>query len=252
MPTLDGQAAYDALREEISRVNVPSRRLLPISLPVLLPGLLAATAALQAELPLLTASMNEAAQQRFTATLASIEPLAFAGIWLTAQHSRQGEPVRALPPLLAEALPLQRAGFNAMQALALLGLETPEEVRKLQAGRGHMDLAGDLQVMGPRLKERWSILEPLQQHQPDPALRLTEPQLQRMAPLGLAIVQALNAPATPAGGVDWYDALLRCQHLLHERWDTARLTAVGAWAQAGDLARAQTPPPSLLGLFRQG
>lgn len=250
-PTVSGQDAYVSVQGLLTDVQIDVDRLLPFSIARVLAPLETERQRLLKALPTLTAPMTEAAKERFEADLTLLQRLAHAGAWISAQYDRQVTAQSRLQTSIKEATGLRQSGLRAMEVLERLGVVSDADLKAIRAGQGYLDLAGDLQALGVRLAPHWTILDPLQSLQPDLSLRLTEPLVRRMEPLGLEVLAALQDRKPATEGTDWHGELLRCQVTLEGLWDKLRYTAVGGHAQAGELETARAGYPSLRAMQRR-
>jgi len=247
MPTIptDGQAAYLHFEPALTALEAPYTRLLAIVPDKLARELNAEVQRINARLDAILQPYNAKAQTLLRADLDAVLGLARATTWVQARHERQILDLSDLQRHVAEATPLRDLALLHLDLLQNLKKISPSTSAAIRAGRGYADLAGDLQELGPLLKTHWPLLQPLQSLRTDPADQLTEPLIDRMAPLGTALAEADRQRRPTEGEPDWRDRLLRCHTLLDQTWDRLRGMAVGSYAFSGDLQAARTGHPSL-------
>jgi len=188
----------------------------------------------------------------FRGLVSSVDVLSLAGAWIQAQHERQSAPERTYPQIAERVQKLRSAGLRALVVMEALDLVSADEASRIRAGgTGHLDAAGDIQALAPLLKRHWAVLQPLQASITDEGQRLTEESIAAMPSAAAELVDADRAHRTPAGDMDWYDAMSRATVLLTDDWNRLRMMSAGALAALGELDQAMEVRPSVLSLYRR-
>lgn len=250
MPTVptDGQGAFQHFEPALMALDTLNPRLHAIVPEKIVRELNVEVAAMTTRLDTILRPYNAEAQAQLRDDLEAVLGLARATVWVQARYDRQILDVSELQRHVAEATPLHQLGLLNLDLLQNLKRLSPAAADAIRSGRGHADLAGDLQALGPLLTSHWDVLEPLQALRADVADRLTRPLIDRMVPLGTALAEADRRRRPADGDADWYQLLLRCHTLLEATWERLRGLAVGAYAFSGDAARAREGHPTLRSL----
>jgi hypothetical protein len=239
---LDGKAAFERV-EALLEQEAPGERLPNYAAAELLKPLTERLAQIKAQVVDvdMSAHWTAATSARAAALWEEVSLLLQAAFWVEAQYLRQ---TGGNHPIFDEARALRRAAGAALDTLEAIGLVKAQDATAIRAGKGYADLAGDLQTLGPLLLNHWAVLEPLQVHQPEAALRLTRAMVERLAPAGAELLLA-DRGRKEVEGRDWRAPLLRLQAGLARRWDELRALAAGGLAAQGQIAPALQGYPSL-------
>jgi hypothetical protein len=128
----------------------------------------------------------------------------------------------------AEALSLQKIGFNWLPVLKSSGRISTEEAGRIEAGRGKKNTSSDVRILGEHFDRQWELLEPLQKAQKDESLRLTPENVKRMRYVGGKLSNALAGKldeAEPEERIDWRDQVIVLYQLLEDDYHIIKASA---------------------------
>lgn len=252
-----GEAAWTSFRTEIDAVADREDRLPSVDHFLMsTQGTWVLTHVIDPEIEAAVAHLTASDRNAVLKAWKRLRPLFHAQFFAANQLTIHGFPEAMRPrvkDLLEEGFTLAATGKHWLGVLETIGAVTSAVAAAIRAGRGHIDLAGDLQGLSPILRKNWAILEPLQKHVTDATTKLSLESIEKMGVLGSKLHDVLTGTGdTPSKDeTDWRKQVIGLFTLLDHDYALVRaavqfhLTVSGRAADAAAL-------PTLRGLTLVG
>lgn len=176
----------------------------------------------------------------------SLPRLAHALLYVNAQVALEPSKDISFKDLLDDALGLRDRGLVSCEIFEKLGHVTSGTTKAIRKGRGHGDLAEDLQVLHQVLSPHQTRLAALQNLAVPGTTAITEADSARLSHVGTALKLRITQPG--AAG-PWYSALVNLAYLAYLTYDAA-INAVHYHLRREGHRRPERDFPMFLGLRR--
>lgn len=244
----------DALKRIEARLggisDLPKKRM-GLDAIVLVPALRTIFQALNTDKAILLAPFIPEIKDKIVRILDEMPWMLDAFLYVSDEYARTPGAITSLSALGQEAWALRPAVMRNLDLMEAIGLIEAEDAKKVRAGRGFVDLGGDFRVMGPKFKEFWALLGPLQTRHKDPAVHLDENKIQRIIELGASIGQTqpkIKDQENKANKLE--DLLRRIEVALDTDWSYLQGMLPAGYTHAGTPEKNAAIEPKLLGIQR--
>lgn len=245
-----GKQHWESLQSHYQRLEGVPTRLPAIDVQNVAREVLSVELGFRSDLPDLLAGLagdrRAAAEEAFGLLRSEAHALFYAATMFKSTSAS----AKRLDKLLPQAEFLQQLGFRWLRLLRDAGIVDDQEAAAILAGRGHEDMAGDLQAMGPLFAPHTIILKALHDAQVRDEEELTKERIDRMAPVGTDLLDLLaGTPDEGEEATDWRLQVIKAFEVLNQSYRVAREEA-RCFLRLAQRPEADAAFPRLLGMRR--